>query len=461
MTSTPSSTRLRDPLVIQGGTAVATSSWRPASGIARAGQLGVVSGTAVDLTLARRLQDGDPDGSVRRALAAFPAPQVAARVLDRYFRDAGRGPDEPYDPIPRLALRQKPEAQELLVLGAFVEVWLAKDGAVGPVGIDILASIRMASPTTLYGAMLAGADHVLVTGEVPRRFPVLIDRLVRHRAVSLPVPVEGDPEAGHSITLDPAALLGVDLAPLPRPRLLAVLSPAEVPEVLDMDPDDRPDGLVLEGETDEGIRLALAEADLPYWLAGTAGTPEALAAARASGAAGIRVESLASLSSDSDLVPELRARLLGLLRAGDLEVRADHRVSPTGTPFTVAQVPGTLSEPELAAARPRLCDLGYLRTPFLNERGSVGYRCSAEPEHVAERKGVAAAEISGRGCLCNSLVAAIGLAQVRADGYVEQPLVTLGLDLDGAHRLVEVYPDGWTAAQAVAWLVAGIDHPIG
>lgn len=461
MTSTPTSTRLGDPVVIQGGTGVAISSWRPASGVARAGQLGVVSGTAVDLTLARRLQDGDPDGSVRRALAAFPAPEVAARALDRYFRAGGRGPDEPYDPIPRLALRQKPEAQELLVLGAFVEVWLAKDGSVGPVGIDILASIRMASLTTLYGAMLAGVDHVLVTGEVPRRFPVLIDRLVRHRAVSLPVPVDGAPEAGHNVTLDPGALLGIDLDPLPRPQLLAVLAPADMPEVLDMDPDDRPDGLVIEGETDQELRDRLAEAGLRYWLAGTAGTPEALVAARASGATGIRVESLASLSTDSDLAPELRSRLLALLRSGALEVRADRRVSPTGAPFTVAQVPGTLSESDLAAARPRLCDLGYLRTPFANERGGVGYRCSAEPEHVAERKGVDPEETAGRGCLCNSLVAAIGLAQVRTDGYVEQPLVTLGLDLDGAHRLVEQYPDGWTAAQAVAWLVAGLDHPIG
>jgi NAD(P)H-dependent flavin oxidoreductase YrpB (nitropropane dioxygenase family) len=80
------------PLVIQGGMGVAVSSWRLASAIARAGQLGVVSGTALDLVLARRLQDGDSDGAVRRALAAFPVPEVAERIVTRYYRPGGRPP---------------------------------------------------------------------------------------------------------------------------------------------------------------------------------------------------------------------------------------------------------------------------------------------------------------------------------------------------------------------------------
>ena len=56
------------PRVIQGGMGVAVSSWRLASAVARTGQLGLVSGTALDLVLARRLQDGDQDGAARRAL---------------------------------------------------------------------------------------------------------------------------------------------------------------------------------------------------------------------------------------------------------------------------------------------------------------------------------------------------------------------------------------------------------
>src|SRR5487761_1265202 len=94
------------PLVIQGGMGVAISSWPLARAVAATGQLGVVSGTALDVVLARRLQDGDPGGHARAALAAFPAPEIVARVMDRYFRVDGREPGTPYAPVPRLRLGQ-------------------------------------------------------------------------------------------------------------------------------------------------------------------------------------------------------------------------------------------------------------------------------------------------------------------------------------------------------------------
>jgi NAD(P)H-dependent flavin oxidoreductase YrpB (nitropropane dioxygenase family) len=63
----------RPPVIIQGGMGVGVSGWRLAQAVAATGQLGVVSGVALDAVLARRLQRGDPDGQVRRALACFPA----------------------------------------------------------------------------------------------------------------------------------------------------------------------------------------------------------------------------------------------------------------------------------------------------------------------------------------------------------------------------------------------------
>ena len=69
---------------------VAVSGWRLASAVSRAGQLGVVSGTALAVVLARGLQDGDRGGHLRRGLAAFADPAVAARILERYFRPDGR-----------------------------------------------------------------------------------------------------------------------------------------------------------------------------------------------------------------------------------------------------------------------------------------------------------------------------------------------------------------------------------
>ncbi|SDC92682.1 NAD(P)H-dependent flavin oxidoreductase YrpB, nitropropane dioxygenase family [Sanguibacter gelidistatuariae] len=465
------------PRVIQGGMGIAVSSWRLASAVARAGQLGVVSGTALDLVLARRLQDGDPDGAVRRALAAFPVPTFAHRVVKRYFRAGGRAPREPYAPIPRLALRQTRLAQELMILGAFVEVWLAKEGHGGQVGINFLEKVQMATPTAAYGSMLAGADYVVMGAGIPRDIPHLLDRLAGHEAVDLPVEVSGAP-AGHSVRLDPAELLDADLPPLTRPTFLAIVSAHALASYLARDSHICPDGFVVEGSRagghnapprgrltlddlgqpvfgprDEADVAKVAAIGLPFWLAGSQGTPEALATARAAGAAGVQVGTVFALAQESGLDPSLRDDLLTRLRAGTLEIRTDPFASPTGFPFKVAQVPGTLSDPEVLADRPRLCDLGYLRTPYQRETGAVGYRCPAEPVHVYVRKGGAVEDTVGRVCLCNALTADVGLGQQRADGHEELGLLTLGVDIDGAKRLATIHPGEWTAREALDWLI--------
>ncbi len=61
------------------------SDWRLARAVSEAGQLGVVSGTALATILVRRLQNGDPDGQMRHALEHFPVPGIAAKVLADYF----------------------------------------------------------------------------------------------------------------------------------------------------------------------------------------------------------------------------------------------------------------------------------------------------------------------------------------------------------------------------------------
>lgn len=468
------------PRVIQGGMGVAVSSWRLASAVARTGQLGLVSGTALDLVLARRLQNGDHDGAVRRALAAFPVPRIAQRVLTRYFRADGRRADQPYAPVPRLALRQTRLAQELMVLGSFVEVWLAKEGHDGLVGINFLEKVQMATPAASYGSMLAGADYVVMGAGIPRDIPQLLDQLSGHEAVQLPVTVTGG--SGHTVDLDPAELLGVPLTPLRRPTFLAIVSAHALAEHLVRDDRVRPDGFVIEGPPAGGHnapprgRLTLddtgqpvfgprdqadvakvAALGLPFWLAGGHGTPEAVTAALAAGAAGVQVGTLFALSEESGLDPALRDDALARLRAGTLEIRTDPFASPTGFPFKVAQIPGTLSDDSVVGERPRNCDLGYLRTPVERDDGKIAYRCPSEPVHMYERKGGTAEDTVGRSCLCNSLAANVGLGQVRSGGYVEPPLVTLGVDVDGAARLAERHPGTWTAADVVDWLVGAED----
>ena len=467
------------PTVIQGGMGVAVSSWRLASAVARRGQLGVVSGTALDIVLARRLEDGDLDGSTRRALAAFPVRAIADRVLRRHLRHGGRAPGVPYTPVQRLSMRPGQAVQEMTVLGNFVEVWLAKEGHDGLVGINYLQKIQLALPAAAYGAMLAGVDVVLVGAGVPRHVPHLLDDLTAHRLTRLPVDVAGDAGGDHTVELDPPDLLGPDLPPLHRPMFLAIVSSEVLATYLARDESIRPDGFVIEGHgagghnapprgrpvrdergqpvfgaRDEANLSKVAAVGLPFWIAGEVGTPESVQAALAAGAAGVQVGTVFALSSDSGLTPALRERLLTRLRAGQLEVLTDAEASPTGFPFKVVQLDASLSDPAVRAARPRLCDLGFLRSPHLKPDGRVGFRCPAEPVEMFVRKGGTPDETVGRVCLCNALSADVGLGQTRSDGHTEEALVTLGTDLTGASRLAELYPDGWSADQVLDWLLA-------
>ena len=179
------------PIIIQGGMGTGVSNWRLARAVSRAGQLGVVSGTAIDVILARRLQDGDHEGDMRRALEQFPVPGVAQRVLDRYFIPGGREPDQPYKPVPLLTHQPTQAQVDLLVLANFAEVYLAKEGHDGGVGINYLQKVQLPTLPSLFGALLAGVDYVLMGAGIPMAIPGVIDQLSRGEAVRLKLEVDG------------------------------------------------------------------------------------------------------------------------------------------------------------------------------------------------------------------------------------------------------------------------------
>ena len=93
------------PRIIQGGMGVGVSNWRLAQAVSRLGQLGVVSGTALDSVFVRRLADGDQGGHMRRGLDAFPFPEMARRIWQEYFVPGGKAAGTPYP-----ALAHAPEA---------------------------------------------------------------------------------------------------------------------------------------------------------------------------------------------------------------------------------------------------------------------------------------------------------------------------------------------------------------
>lgn len=475
--------RSSNPVVIQGGMGVAVSSWWLAAEVARRGHLGVVSGTALDAVLARHLQDGDPGGHYRRALEHFPSQQIVGRVLDKYYRPEGRG-GAPYRPNPTLTIDPSNAAVELCVLANFAEVWLAKEGHDGLVGVNFLEKIQMGTPTGALGAMLAGVDYVLMGAGIPREVPKLLTDLAAGRPGGVTIDVANG-TSRHTSVIDPVAVLGDDLPALRRPEFLAIVSLHSLASYLYRDPEIRPDGFVVEGppagghsapprgkmqlddagEPVYGARdmpdlAKIDELGLPFWLAGAYSEPEKVREALDLGAAGVQCGTLFALSEESGLAPQVRESLVSRLRAGTLSVRNDPRASPTGFPFKVATLPETMSQPDTYLARPRLCDLSYLRAPYERPNGTIGYRCASEPEDAYLKKGGSLEDTIGRKCLCNGLMANIGLGQHRKDGYVELPAVTLGQDLTGASRLIEMYPQGWSAGQAIDWLMSQVGERV-
>ena len=143
-----------------------------------------------------------------------------------------------------------------------------------------------------------------------------------------------------------------------------------------------------------------------------------------------------ALCVESDLRGDYKRALLDLALASSTHVATDALASPTGFPFKVAQLAGTLSDAEVYRARARVCDLGYLREAYRAAEGEIDYRCAAEPITVYVSKGGKEEAADGRKCLCNSLMANIGHPQVRAGKHVENGLITTGDDLVNAARFL-------------------------
>src|SRR6266496_1744946 len=220
----------RRPRIIQGGMGVAISGWRLARAVSLTGQLGVVSGTALEVVCARRLQRGDPGGDVRRALAHFPVPGVAERILSTYYVAGGKATGAPFRPVLRFSLRPPGPLVELTVAANFVEVFLAKEDHDGLVGINYLRKIELPIPSACYGAMLAGVDYVLMGAGNPADLPLLLDRLARHEPVALPIRVQGATSADgdFAVRFDPHDLAMDDRPVLHRPHFDAIVASVDL-----------------------------------------------------------------------------------------------------------------------------------------------------------------------------------------------------------------------------------------
>ena len=463
---------------------VGVSNWRLAQAVSKLGQLGVVSGTALDSVFVRRLADGDLGGHMRRGLEAFPFPDMAKRIWQEYFVHDGKAAGAPYKVLPMHQKRDPRKLVELCMVSNFVEVFLARQGHRNSVGINFLEKVQLPHLASIYGAMLAGVGYVLMGAGIPLHIPGVLDALAMNQTAEyrLAVAGVGQGQSANMDTLmqfDPAEYAEGPLPVLERPKFLAIVSSNTLAATMLRRANGRVDGFVNEspiagghnapprgklqlsaagepvyGERDRTNIADLRALGVPFWLAGGYGNAEKVREALDQGAAGVQVGTAFAFSRESGLRADLKERLIEQARAGTGQVFTDPLASPTGYPFKVAQLDGTSSAFKIYEARKRVCDLGYLREPYAAGDGEIGYRCSAEPVANYLAKGGKIEETVGRKCLCNTLMANIGLEQKRPDGFVEPALVTVGDDLNAIAQFFAPGQNSYSAADVVENLLS-------
>lgn len=487
--------------LIQGGMGVYVSNWRLAKAVAMASPgetAGTVSGTALDVVYARLLQLGDPGGHARRALQAFDrifGTGIGRKICDRYFIDGGKAPDARYKGTSMHILRSQngedtrhmpvgsdatpvpltlnDEIIELLIATGFAEVWLAKEGHDGKIFINFLNKIELPLLYTLYGAMLARVDGVVVGAGNPEGLPALCTRLANQEVVTKRLSVLYR-AAGEEFTLrfDPKGVADGQFAksPLRRPAFLAIASLDEMVKALAESPGEAPDGFIVEhhqagghnanpvgpmklddwgqpiySEKDEADLAVIRKVETPFWLAGGYDSNEKLKEARAAGAAGVQVGSAFALSEESGMRSDYRSAILEQLKNGTegTSLVRTTMFSPTGFSFKVVQLENTLSNDAVFETRRRVCDIGLLQQRGLSKpdesgKRSLFHRCPAGPVESYTRNRGLERNTEQRRCLCNGLLACVGLGQLMKGerDLVEEPaIVTLGQHLDGIRRL--------------------------
>ncbi|NWK56660.1 nitronate monooxygenase [Verrucomicrobiaceae bacterium N1E253] len=466
------------PQIIQGGMGISVSSWQLANAVATRGQIGVVSGTAIDLVLVRSLQNGDPGGHRRRAMAAFPRQEVVERILEKYFIADGKEPEKAYSNKTMVGEAPSIELQELLIVANFVEVYLAKEGHNGLVGINFLHKIQTPMMPSIYGAMLAGVDVIIVGAGIPLEIPKIIDGLSRNEAVEFSLPVKGATDgAPFKMQFDPNLVF--DDCPEPHtPYFFPIVSSVTLANLMVKKCGEGVNGLIIEGPTagghnapprgktqynergepvygkrDEVDFEKIRDIGLPFFIAGSFASHEKLEEAKAMGATGIQVGSLFAFSDESGLTAEIKLDAVRHCLAGTESIFRDPVASPTGFPFQVLSLPDTLSEQDVYEDRKRICDLGYLREAYQKEDGSLGWRCASEPLPAFLRKGGTEEDAKGRKCLCNSLMANIGMPQRRKGGVEELPLLTSGYNLTAIKEIVKPGKETYSASEVVDFLL--------
>ncbi len=262
------------------------------------------------------------------------------------------------------------ELLELTVAANFVEVFLAKEGHDNPpIGINLMEKVTLPNLPSIYGAMLAGVDYVIMGAGIPRDIPAVLDAFSKGgEKASIRVNVSGaEKDEEFRMYLDPKDIMGEQLTEIPRPKFYAIVSSNILATTMVKKTKPPPvDGLVIEhntagghnapprgglnlGETGEPTYGDKDEVDLakikalnvPFWLAGSWGGEACkLKEAVAAGAQGIQIGTLLAMCKESGFIDSVKKTILEKLP----EVFTDPKASPTGFPFKVVNIEA-LSQP--------------------------------------------------------------------------------------------------------------------
>jgi len=456
--------------IIQAGMGVNISSWFLARIASMLGCLGTISGVAPERIVAEILGRGDQGGHIRRALSHFPFPSISEKVIADYYIEEGNPQNKKRKNVPPYTVFPPRSLIELIVCSNFAIVWLAKEGHDGPISINYLEKISMPHIYAILGAMLAGVDVITMGAGIPLHIPEVIDAIAEGRMVRYPIMIVGDTEMTW-MSFNPEEFFGSKLPSLEKPRFLPIISSNTLAKKLARELGDRIFGFVVETPTagghnapprgksfdDEGEPIygdkdkvdyaELTSLGYPFWIGGSYASPEGLKLALEQGATGIQVGTAFALSEDSGMEPSLRNEVRRLGYEGQLKVKTS-MYSPTGFPFKVAMITGTLSDPTVYNSRTRVCDQCALRTPYRRPDRMIGYRCSAEPIEHYVKKGGKLEDTTGVRCICNGLIATAGLGDLG-----EAPIVTVGDDVSFLQHLMTDEHSAYHAKDVIGYIL--------
>jgi nitronate monooxygenase len=442
----------------QGGMGFNISTWLLAKTVSLLGGIGTVSGVAADRVVARILQKGDPGGHFRRALAHFPFPNMAERVIQNYFVEGGLGLGKPFKSVPRFIINPSEEMITLTVCANFAIVWLAKEGHGNPIYINYLEKIQLPHIYNIVGAMLAGVDGVTMGAGIPLEIGGVLDTISAGGNPSYGLTVAGTNVSRIVRTeFDVHKFFRTSLAGLKRPDFVPIVSTDVLAAILLKRSSGSIQGFVVEGPTAGGHNAPprgkfhlnslgepvygerdlpdwqkMQDLGLPFWLGGGYASPEKIVEAQSFGAVGVQVGSIFALSRESGLREVLKRELIDRIWRGVIRVKTDTHISPTGFPFKVVDIPGTIAGKELLVIRQSVCNQGVLLEPYDLGDNHFGYRCPAEPREIYLFKGGDLRRCSGVSCLCNGLLSATELYDAG-----QPATVTLGDDLSFIRKLIK------------------------